>query len=75
MCQPKLSKRYRAIADLYAYLESRGLEDFCFVVDNGDALDIEESLYKQLSENSETKQLLYALIACDVAFYRYSFNP
>lgn len=71
----KLSEKYRAIANLYAYLESRPsdcdcADCHCEVIDNGDGIEIRESLYQELSA-SPVSSLLAAVEACGIQLYRY----
>jgi hypothetical protein len=71
----KLSQKYRAIADLYAYLESREsdcqcADCHCTVIDDGDGIEIKESLYRELVSSSASK-LLDAVIAHGIEVHRY----
>lgn len=80
---PKLSEKYRAIADLYAYLELRstdcancdcvvcGANCHFEVVDDGDGIEIADSLYRQLSASSVSNQLLAAVEACGIEIRQY----
>lgn len=72
----KLSEKYRAIADLYAHLESRPSDCdcancHCEVIDDGDGLEIADSLYRELSASSVSSQLLAAVEACGIEVHRY----
>ena len=72
----KLSEKYRAIANLYAYLESRPSDCqcancHCEVIDDGDGLEIRDSLYRELSANPKASQLLAAVEACGMTIYPY----
>lgn len=65
----KLSEKYRALADLYAYLESQpkicdGADCHCSVIDDGDGIEIRENLYQELVASPSAKQLLDAVSAC-----------
>ena len=75
----KLSEKYRAIADLYAYLESRPSDCdcancHCEVIDDGDGLEIRDSLYRELSASSVSSPLLAAVEAWGIEVYRYDEN-
>lgn len=72
----KLSKKYRDLANLYAYLESRSSDCdcancHCEVIDGGDGLEIADSLYRELSASPKSSQLLAAVEACGIEVHRY----
>jgi hypothetical protein len=59
----KLSEKYRAIANLYAYLEARPFDDLCStkncsIIDNSDGIEIRESLYQKMIASPGARQLL-----------------
>lgn len=73
----KLSEKYRARADLYAYLESRPsdcdcADCHCTVIDDGDGLKNRENLHRELSASSVSSPLLAAGEACGIQIYRYT---
>lgn len=75
----KLSEKYRAIANLYAYLESRPsdcqcADCHCTVIDHGDGLEIRESLYQELVASCGTSKLLDAISACGIEIHRFDKN-
>lgn len=72
----KLSEKYRAIADLYAHLESRPSDCdcancHCELIDGGDGIEIRDSLYQELVASSSASQLLAAVEGCGITVYRY----
>ena len=75
----KLSEKYRAIANLYAYLESREsdcqcADCHCTVIDNGDGIEIRENLYQELSASSTASKLLDAVTAHGIEIHRFDKN-
>ncbi|MFB2983889.1 hypothetical protein [Microseira sp. BLCC-F43] len=72
----KLSEKYRVIADLYAYLEAHPFDDLCnashcTVIDDGDGIEIKESLYRELVASSNASKLLDAVAAHGIEVHRY----
>jgi hypothetical protein len=72
----KLSEKYRAIANLYAYLEARPFDDLCnathcTLIDDGTGLEIKESLYQELVDKPGTSKLLSAVTAHGIEIHQY----
>lgn len=67
----KLSEKYRAIADLYAYLESRQTDCHCDLIDGGDGIEIRDSLYQELVASPAASKLIAAVEACGITVYPY----
>jgi hypothetical protein len=82
----KQREKYRAIADLYTYLEAHPFDDLCnashcTIIDDGDGIEIRDSLYCELVASSSASKLLDAVTAhgievlvCDAEGYRYEID-
>lgn len=68
----KRSERYRALADLLAYLEQQNLDEDFTVIDDAEGFEITESLHEQLAASTEASTLLEAATKAGITIYRYN---
>lgn len=65
------SERYRALADLLAYLEGHNPDENYAVIDDGEGFEIAEFLYQELIASTEANALLDTVKTTGVTLYRY----